>query len=117
MSHRRFAVAMPPLGPCRHAEHTKRLGLIIFAHGSGSSHLSPRNMAGAEALNIRGYGTLLFDLLTRTEEVDRANVFISLLAERLAGVVKWAGDQGPPIGSLPIGLFGPSTGADFQSVT
>ena len=69
-------------------------------------------MAVAEALNIRGFGTLLFDLLTQSEEVDRANVFdISLLAERLLGAVKWAGDQDPPIDSLPIGLFGASTGA------
>jgi len=59
-------------------------GLIVFAHGSGSSHLSPRNIAVAKALNGRNFGTFLFDLLTQEEEADRANVFdIPLLAERL----------------------------------
>jgi dienelactone hydrolase len=108
-----FAVALPPLGLAGTLNiPNSPLGLIIFAHGSGSSHLSPRNIAVAEALNIRGFGTLLFDLLTPSEELDRANVFdISLLAERLLGAVKWAGDQHPPIDSLPIGLFGASTGA------
>ena len=108
-----FAVALPPLSLAGTLNiPNSPLGLIIFAHGSGSSHLSPCNIAVAEALNIRGFGTLLFDLLTPTEEVDRANVFnISLLAERLLGAVKWAGDQDPPIDSLPIGLFGASTGA------
>ncbi len=106
-------VAIPPLGLAGTLNVPRSpLGLIVFAHGSGSSHLSPRNMAVAEALNSRGFGTLLFDLLTPREEADRANVFdISLLAERLVEVVLWLGCQGPPIGSLPIGLFGASTGA------
>jgi putative phosphoribosyl transferase len=112
-SSKSFAVAMPPLGLAGTLSiPNSPLGLIIFAHGSDSSHLSPRNMAVAEALNALGFGTLLFDLLSPSEERDRANVFdISLLAERLLGVVKWAGDQDPPIDSLPIGLFGASTGA------
>lgn len=87
-------------------------GLIVFAHGSGSSHLSPRNVAVAKALNGRNFGTFLFDLLTPEEEADRANVFdIPLLAERLVEAVHWLDDQAPAISRLPIGLFGASTGA------
>jgi putative phosphoribosyl transferase len=85
--------------------------LIVFAHGSGSSRLSPRNTAVAHALNDRGMATLLFDLLTPIEEADRANVFnIPLLAERLADAVHWI-DQQEALASLPLGLFGASTGA------
>jgi putative phosphoribosyl transferase len=85
--------------------------LVIFAHGSGSSRLSPRNRAVAEALNAQGMGTLLFDLLTTDEEQDRANVFdISLLAERLVDVVDWIIGQ-PELAGLSLGLFGASTGA------
>jgi putative phosphoribosyl transferase len=107
------AVVIPPLGLRGVLSVPENaLGLIVFAHGSGSSHLSPRNMAVAKALNGRGFGTLLFDLLTPSEEMDRANVFdIAKLAERLVEVVKWVGGREPPTGSLPIGLFGASTGA------
>lgn len=85
-------------------------GLIAFAHGSGSSHLSPRNMAVAEGLNGYGFATLLFDLLTVEEEADRANVFdIPLLANRLVDAVGWLEKQ--PVAGLPLGLFGASTGA------
>jgi putative phosphoribosyl transferase len=85
--------------------------LIVFAHGSGSSRLSPRNRAVAAALNQRGMATLLFDLLTPDEEADRANVFdIPLLAERLVAVVQWIDQQGE-LARLPLGLFGGSTGA------
>ncbi len=88
------------------------IGLVAFAHGSGSSRLSPRNTAVAAALNDRGFATLLFDLLTSGEEADRGNVFdISMLAGRLVDAVRWLGAQGPSIGSLPVGLFGASTGA------
>ena len=88
------------------------LGLVAFAHGSGSSRHSPRNTAVATALNKRGFGTLLFDLLTPEEEADRGNVFdVSLLAERLVDAVRWLGDQRASISSLPLGLFGASTGA------
>jgi putative phosphoribosyl transferase len=85
--------------------------LVIFAHGSGSSRLSPRNVAVAEALNDRGMATLLFDLLTPAEEQDRANVFnIPLLAWRLRQAVDWSGtDQ--TVRDHRIGLFGASTGA------
>jgi putative phosphoribosyl transferase len=85
--------------------------LIVFAHGSGSSRLSPRNRAVAEALNRRGMATLLFDLLTAEEEADRANVFdIPLLAGRLAAAVQWVDGQ-EALAHLPLGLFGASTGA------
>ena len=67
--------------------------LVIFAHGSGSSRFSPRNIAVAEALNRRGIATLLFDLLTPSEEADRANVFnIPLLAWRLRQAADWSGN-------------------------
>ena len=85
--------------------------LIVFAHGSGSSRLSPRNVQVADALNARGMATFLFDLLTREEEVDRRNVFdIPLLADRLIGAVRWL-DQENETGGLHLGLFGASTGA------
>jgi dienelactone hydrolase len=86
-------------------------GLVVFAHGSGSSRLSPRNRMVAEALNEQGIATLLFDLLTPEEEQDRANVFdIPLLAARLVDVVRWVDGQ-PALARLPLGLFGASTGA------
>jgi putative phosphoribosyl transferase len=85
--------------------------LIVFAHGSGSSRLSPRNRAVAAALNAQGMATLLFDLLTPEEEQDRANVFdIPLLAERLVEAVRWI-DNDSELRWLPLGLFGASTGA------
>jgi putative phosphoribosyl transferase len=85
--------------------------LVVFAHGSGSSRFSPRNMAVANALNAQGIATLLFDLLTPDEEQDRTNVFdIPLLAERLIEVVRWIDTQ-PEIARLQLGLFGASTGA------
>jgi len=85
--------------------------LVAFAHGSGSSRLSPRNTMVADALNDRGVGTLLFDLLTPAEEVDRANVFdIPLLAGRLVDAIHWL-DGDALTAKLPLGLFGASTGA------
>lgn len=86
-------------------------GAIVFAHGSGSSRHSPRNRAVAAALNQRGFATLLFDLLTRTEEADRGNVFdIPLLGDRLARVTDWLRSQ-PTVADLDVGYFGASTGA------
>jgi putative phosphoribosyl transferase len=86
-------------------------GMVVFAHGSGSSRHSPRNRYVADVLNQAGLGTLLFDLLTTAEEHDRANVFdIDLLAHRLVGVTRWLRTQ-PDAGPLPIGYFGASTGA------
>ncbi len=86
-------------------------GLVIFAHGSGSSRLSPRNLQVASALNASGLATLLFDLLTDSEAVQRENVFdVALLAGRLVAATRWAhGDS--DVGELPVGYFGASTGA------
>jgi pimeloyl-ACP methyl ester carboxylesterase len=86
-------------------------GLVIFAHGSGSSRLSPRNTYVAKALNRRRLATLQFDLLTEIEAMDRANVFdIPLLGRRVVATVRWA-LQDKSTAPLPIGLFGASTGA------
>ncbi len=86
-------------------------GIVIFAHGSGSSRLSPRNRAVARALCRAGFATLLFDLLTEGEATDRANVFdIALLARRLVDAIGFVRAT-PALAGLPIGLFGASTGA------
>ena len=86
-------------------------GLVVFAHGSGSSRLSPRNVAVAAALQERGLATLLLDLLTPEESSERELVFdVELLAGRLAGAVRWVRQWGG-LASLPVGLFGASTGA------
>lgn len=85
--------------------------LIVFAHGSGSSRRSPRNREVALALQEREFGTLLFDLLTPGEAADRTLVFdIALLAGRLVETMDWI-DRRPALASLPLGLFGASTGA------
>lgn len=85
-------------------------GLVIFAHGSGSSRFSPRNVQVAEYLQQRGQGTLLFDLLTPAESEDRRNVFdIPLLASRVEEAIIWARADART-SRLPIGLFGASTG-------
>lgn len=86
-------------------------GLVLFAHGSGSSRKSPRNQQVAEALREEGMGTLLFDLLTEAESLDRRNVFdIELLAERLMNATSWVRERMLP-SDLRIGYFGASTGA------
>ena len=86
-------------------------GLVIFAHGSGSSRLSPRNRAVATTLNEAGLGTLLFDLLTEHEHQGHELVWdIRLLARRLELVTRWA-LANPATRDLPIGYFGASTGA------
>lgn len=85
--------------------------IVLFAHGSGSSRFSPRNKWVAELLNNVGIGTLLFDLLTEKESIDRENVFdIELLAARLTNVKKWV-LKNPETSNLSIGFFGASTGA------
>jgi putative phosphoribosyl transferase len=87
------------------------LGLVVFAHGSGSSRRSPRNQFVAAALNRVGLGTLLVDLLTADEELSRAYVFnIAMLAARLADITGWLHGQ-PGTATLPVGYFGASTGA------
>ena len=107
-------------------------GIVVFAHGVGSSRHSPRNRAVAEALHTRELGTVLVDLLTEDEEQpDATGSDIDLLAERLTGVLEWLRDPGdsqspgepqspdesrspgePQVpGGVPLGLFGASTGA------
>jgi predicted phosphoribosyltransferase/dienelactone hydrolase len=86
-------------------------GVVAFAHGSGSSRVSPRNRRVAQTLNSDGFATLLFDLLTPEEELDRANVFdIPLLGRRLAAATGWLRHQ-LETNELPLGYFGASTGA------
>jgi putative phosphoribosyl transferase len=86
-------------------------GVVLFAHGSGSSRHSPRNRYVAEVLFHAGLGTLLFDLLTPQEEPDRANVFnIELLAQRLTAATHWLARR-PDTAGCRIGYFGASTGA------
>ncbi|WP_326794132.1 alpha/beta fold hydrolase [Streptomyces sp. NBC_01808] len=94
-------------------------GLVLFAHGSGSSRHSPRNQAVAAQLNDRGFGTLLLDLLTpaedQTDAVTREHRFdITLLARRLSGAADWLAARAT---DLPIGLFGASTGAAAALIT
>lgn len=90
-------------------------GIVLFAHGSGSSRFSSRNRFVATVLNEAGLATLLFDLLTAEEhEIDQRTrqlrFDIGLLTERLSGAVAWAREQ-PATQDLRIGLFGSSTGA------
>jgi putative phosphoribosyl transferase len=86
-------------------------GLVLFAHGSGSSRHSPRNEFVASVLHEAWIGTLLFDLLTEQEATDRVNVFdIGLLAERLLAAVRFVTTL-ESTRHLPLGLFGASTGA------
>ena len=96
------------------------LGVVLFAHGSGSSRHSPRNRLVAETLNDREIGTLLMDLLTQEEDArDRATgelrFDIALLAQRLTAAVDWL--RAGAAAELPIGLFGASTGAAAALVT
>jgi len=87
------------------------LGLVAFAHGSGSSRFSIRNQSVARSLHQAGLGTLLFDLLTEAESLTRANVFdLPLLADRLLAATDWLARQ-PEASHLRLGYFGASTGA------
>jgi putative phosphoribosyl transferase len=97
------------------AEPPGAAGVVVFAHGSGSSRRSPRNRMVAAKLQAAGYATLLMDLLTTEEEQidDRTRKFrfdIPRLASRLVGAIRWLRDQ-PDTGQLPVVLFGASTGA------
>ena len=86
-------------------------GVVVFAHGSGSSRLSPRNRLVAAVLHHAGLGTLLLDLLTPDEELDRGNVFdVGLLAGRLTAVTGWLRSR-PDSAACRLGYFGASTGA------
>jgi pimeloyl-ACP methyl ester carboxylesterase len=97
-------LGLPPQAP----------GVVLFAHGSGSSRHSPRNRFVAGRLRDAGLGTLLLDLLTESEEHEDAytghfRFDIGLLAHRLVGAVDWL-DRNPPTEGMPVGLFGASTG-------
>jgi putative phosphoribosyl transferase len=90
-------------------------GMVVFAHGSGSSRFSPRNREVAEALRRRGLATLLMDLLTPEEDEEdqrtaQLRFDIPLLAERLVAAIDRIGGE-PGVADLPVGLFGASTGA------
>ena len=86
-------------------------GIVLFAHGSGSGRLSPRNNFVAQALRDDGLATLLFDLLTVDKARDRRNVFdIQLLAQRLLIATAWV-RQDVETHDLAVGYFGASTGA------
>lgn len=96
-------------------------GVVLFAHGSGSTHRSPRNRFVADILNESGLGTLLIDLLTPDEQqVDlqtaQLRFDIPFLGGRLTGMTGWLG-QHPEVRHLPIGLFGASTGAAAALLT
>lgn len=90
----------------------KTSGMILFAHGSGSSRLSPRNNYVASVLRDAGLGTLLLDLLTAGEDQTYETRFdISLLTQRLETALMWLRQPGSELAGLPVGLFGASTGA------
>ena len=87
------------------------IAVVVFAHGSGSSRRSPRNVRVADRLHREGLGTLLFDLLTDAEAEERRKAFdIELLARRLGAAVGWVLGRSE-LDGLPVGLFGASTGA------
>ena len=105
-------VVIPPLGLAGTLRLPSRArGVIVFAHGSGSSRLSPRNVQVATALGGHGFATLLFDLLTEREALSRRRVFdVEFLATRLLAATRWA-TAGAALEGLPLGYFGASTGA------
>jgi pimeloyl-ACP methyl ester carboxylesterase len=114
-----FEVAVPAVGakgaaltlPGRLCLPAPPTGLVLFAHGSGSSRSSPRNAFVASVLHESWIGTLLFDLLTEQEATDRVNVFdVALLAERLLAAVRFVAGL-EQTRHLPLGVFGASTGA------
>jgi pimeloyl-ACP methyl ester carboxylesterase len=91
------------------------VGIVLFAHGSGSGRHSPRNQAVARALEAAGLSTLLFDLLTEDEEREEEHTRhlrfdIGLLSRRLGDAIRWVDDE-PSVRGLAVGLFGASTGA------
>jgi putative phosphoribosyl transferase len=116
---REVEVSVGQAGRVRLAGHLAALpgasGIVLFAHGSGSSRFSPRNVYVADVLENAGLATLLMDLLTPAEEREdertaRLRFDIALLGERLIGAVDWLATKGETAG-LPVALFGASTGA------
>lgn len=112
MERRTLPVAVGPAGLGGALVLPERpLGVVLFAHGSGSSRTSPRNRMVAGRLEEAGLGTLLFDLLAEDEAADRRLVFdIPFLAARLLGAMAWLEGR-EEVRGLPLGLFGSSTGA------
>jgi len=112
MLHAAEVVRIGPLGlPGTLEGATEAAGVVVFAHGSGSSRLSPRNRLVAGVLRGHGLCTLLLDLLTAAEAEDRSHVFdIDLLAERVGDALSWLLSR-PDLSQLRVGLFGASTGA------
>jgi len=112
LGHYKRQVAIPPLELIGDLTVPKSpRGIVLFAHGSGSSRRSPRNTYVADKLNDEGFATLLFDLLTREEGKDRRIVFdIPLLADRVVEASIWILSE-PDLEDLPLGIFGASTGA------
>jgi putative phosphoribosyl transferase len=116
--HTALTLRVPVDGTILHADlaiPAEAHGIVLFAHGSGSSRHSPRNQFVARVLQQSDFGTLLMDLLTEKEEaVDNRTremrFDISLLARRLTATVDWLQTQ-PSFQKLPIGIFGASTGA------
>ncbi|MFX0546758.1 erythromycin esterase family protein [Roseovarius sp. S1116L3] len=110
--HYRRQVAIPPLGLAGDltVPHNPR-GIILFAHGNGSSRLSPRNTYVADKLDNEGFATLLFDLLTPEEDKERREVIgTPILADRIVEAAIWIASE-PDLDELPLGLFGSSMGA------
>lgn len=109
-----YEVTLPLPGarlPGRIAAPAEAMGIVAFAHGSGSSRHSARNRAVAAELEEAGIATLLFDLLTPEEDEREGQRFdINLLTERLSGAVHWLGEQEHLLAPR-VGLFGASTGA------
>lgn len=90
-------------------------GLVVFAHGSGSSRLSPRNQYVAQRMRDHGFATLLFDMLTESEteaagSSGRRPFDLGMLTGRVLAAIRWAQSQ-PSLGEMPLGIFGSSTGA------
>ncbi|MGZ5085586.1 MAG: dienelactone hydrolase family protein [Usitatibacter sp.] len=112
--HLRRIVAIPAGGVELEAAYespARPLGVVAFAHGSGSSRMSPRNRFVANELRRAGFATLLAGLLTQGEDEDYSRRFdIALLTERLGACVQWIAAT-PEAAELPLGLFGASTGA------
>lgn len=109
---RESEIDIPPFGlPGSLVMPAAGYGVVLFAHGSGSGRLSPRNRHVAAGLQSSGLGTLLFDLLTEAESADRRNVFdIPLLSERLLVAAQYIRSL-DALRDAPLGLFGASTGA------
>src|ERR687894_1459061 len=113
MAREPIEVTIPPLGlGGSYAPPEPGTGVMVFAHGSGSSRFSPRNRFVAEGLRRAGLGTLLLDLLRPEEAEERRKVFdIPLLARRLTDATDWLASPAGAGGAVPVGYFGAPTGS------